>query len=211
MKCTEAKQRLVERLYNEFFDSEEQQVRNHLAGCASCRSEWEALEHAWKLLNAVSHVDTQRPISVASLYETAVQRSDRGRRRWRACTAGVALLAAVILIVVAGKLRFEMHETHLTLAWDTPPTSQPTVPTFADPWPTVTDQIARLDKLNVLATLTAREILSVDQRQSKVLVALKKQVQLAQDRTDERLRVILKELSQRHFEFAQFRTSGPDR
>ena len=111
MKCADIKARLVESLYGELPGEDESHLREHLAGCDSCRQELEALEQSRRRLKALGQPEF--PFDFGRLYRTAADRAGRGRRRWR-LLAGASCAAAVLLLaVIAARLRLDWEPGRL--------------------------------------------------------------------------------------------------
>ncbi len=113
--------------------------------------------------------------------------------------------------MIGAQLRFEQHPTHIVIAWDDPPERdrEPARPQIADPWPTLDAQQERLQGMDELLKLTAREVLAVEVRESAELARLIRQFSVAQTQNDLRWKLILDEFSRRDRELAQVRLTQP--
>ena len=213
MNCAQVKGQLVDLLYDELSAEQQQAMGNHLAECSSCRKQWDVLKSGRSLLDRMPADDGSRRIEVARLYQAAERRSDRSRRRWRAAAAAVGLVAAVLVIVTGAQLRFEQHPTHVVIAWGDPPEPEPewepALPEIADPWPTLDAQQERLEGMDELLNLTAREVLAVDGRDSAELGRLMHQFSVVQTKNDQRWKLILAEFARRDRELAEVRLPQP--
>ena len=210
MNCTQVKGQLVDLLYDELSAEEQQVMGNHLAGCSTCRKEWEMLRAGRSLLDRMPEDDSSPRIGVARLYQAVERRCDRSRRRWRTAAAAVGLLAAVLVVVTGAQLRFEQHPTHVLIAWDDPPEPQPARPEIADPWPTLNAQQERLQGIDELLKLTAREVLAVEGRESTELARLMQQLSAVQTQNNLRWKLIIEEFSRRDRELAEVRLPQPN-
>jgi len=210
MNCTKVKDQLVDLLYDELPVQEQQAIRNHLAGCPSCRDEWNNLHAGHSLLDRLPDDDPAPGIEVARLYQTAERRSNRSRRCWRAGAVAAGLVAALMIVVAGAQLRFERYPTHFVIAWDHPPKPAPVEPKIADPWPTLGAQQVRFQEINQLLELMAREVLAVESRQSTDLQRLKQRLLALETNHDQRWNLTLAEFSRKDRELADVRLSRPN-
>jgi len=175
MSCDRIQSQLIDWLYGELSQPEEERVREHVAECDSCRGKGDALRRSLELLELAPRAATR--VDVGQLYRQAAARSEKGRRRWR--RASFAACAAVLLVgvVAFGRLRIESHAGYVVFSWgggaaadeEAVEESVEEVPAPAavvppDPWPTLARHGERLATLDELAQLLVAEVDSTDRR-----------------------------------------------
>ena len=180
MKCPDMRTRLIESLYGELCQEEETRVREHLAGCESCRQEMERLQRSRRQLAVLAQPDAS--LDFGRVYRTAAERAARGRRRWR-LLAGAACAAAVLLLaLVAGRLRLDWRPGQLVVSFGSKPPAALAVE------PEETDRLLaslrrheeRLETLEEVARLLSSELGTSDYRQAAALAELRRQLARSQ-------------------------------
>lgn len=203
MNCPEARRQLVDLVYESRPDQSQPALHAHLAACPACGSQWEQMRQGHTALSRLTEKSPDVRVDVTRVYRQAVDRANRARRRWRASAVASAAMAALVLLGVGLGLRVEAYRTHVVFSWGEPPAvvppmpSPPPPPPFADPWPELKEQRDRLAGMNELLTLTAREVLALDGRQSAELVRLRREIRQLEAQADLRWRLIATELLSR--------------
>jgi hypothetical protein len=124
MNCPHTREQLPHLGYGGLAPNVSAAVEAHLAGCADCRHELEALQQVRQALDAVPPVTAA--VDLPRLYRAAAEAQERRFRRWRrAAVAFAGLAAALVLFAILPSLecRFEAHQ--VTLRWGTPPVPPP--------------------------------------------------------------------------------------
>jgi hypothetical protein len=120
MNCADARPHLPALLYGDLQADVAQRVQAHLASCAACREECQALQGVSRLLDTLPAPGVE--VDLGRLYRTAALQQDRRLRRWRRlAVAALGAAAAVLLLAFLARveMRFEPHQ--FTLRWGTPP------------------------------------------------------------------------------------------
>jgi len=187
MSCADVQPQLIDWLYGELSEQEEERLREHLAGCDSCRRQADELRGSLQLLELAP--EAQARVDVRRLYRHAAARSETSRRRWR--RTAVAACAATLLVaaVAFGRLRIESHAGYLVFSWgggaaadvqavdssvkDVPPEVSVVL---ADPWPTLKRHGERLATLDELAQLLVTEVDSTDRRRRLDIAGLERKL-----------------------------------
>ncbi|MEW6356070.1 MAG: zf-HC2 domain-containing protein [Planctomycetota bacterium] len=100
MKCEEAIDLLSEYIDDELDVEQREAVEFHVAGCANCRRELDALKATVKLVGSLSRVTA--PATLADNVSQTLAEEDRGRIIWpSARVVGSLLAAAAVLLVVS--------------------------------------------------------------------------------------------------------------
>lgn len=180
MKCADAKARLIESLYGELPGEDESRLREHLAGCDSCRQEMEALEQSRRQLSAVRQPEFS--VDLGRLYRTAAERARRGRRRWRLLAGASCAAAVLLLVVVAARLRLDWRPDRLVISWGgRPPADRPLEPKQPDHLPaSLSRHEERLETLEDVAALLSAEVGRDDSRYAAALAELRRQLARSQ-------------------------------
>jgi hypothetical protein len=120
MNCSQVRDNLAGLLYGDLPGSLKADLQNHLAGCAGCRQEYQALEAVRRLLGRPATPEVR--VNLPQLYRQAAERQERRLRRWRR-TAALVTAAAALFAFFAFGLRLEARiETYqLVLRWGSPP------------------------------------------------------------------------------------------
>jgi hypothetical protein len=162
MNCSEVHNHLPAFLYGDLTAEERQTVQTHLADCAACRQEVDALRQVRELLGTVPTPNVQ--LNPLQLQQEALTRQEKKLRRWRR-TAWVAVagLAAALFLAVLPSLEFRAEDHQFVLRWGTPPPANPApVP------PMDGETLAKLkeleQRLHMLATLVNVQGEVTDQR-----------------------------------------------
>jgi hypothetical protein len=123
VNCHEARPLLAEFVYDGCTPDDRTQVDAHLADCVECRREADALRVVRQRLDQTSAPVAR--VNVAAVYRAAADANARRLRRWRrfALVAGIA--AAILLVVLLGRLEFHVDQHQLTICWNAPPTVAP--------------------------------------------------------------------------------------
>jgi anti-sigma factor RsiW len=165
MNCPQTREVLPELLYGGVAPDAVAQVEAHLAGCADCRRELDALKQVRQALDAVPPATAE--VDLPRLYRAAAQAEERGSRRWRrAAVAFAGLAAALVLFAILPSLEVRCEGHQFVVRWGTPPAPQPQpAPQPNAPEPereriqfvsaTAPDVEDRLDKLSDLVQLLA--------------------------------------------------------
>src|SRR5439155_7840756 len=103
MNCAAVRARLASLLYGDLPTAEADEVRQHLAGCPSCREEQTAITGLRPLLDAVPAPAVA--VDLPRLYRDAAAGQTRRLRRWRgAAVAALAVAAAVVVALLLSRL-----------------------------------------------------------------------------------------------------------
>jgi Putative zinc-finger len=120
MNCSQTREQLPDLLYGGLTSEVAAQVEAHLAACADCRRELDALKQVRQALDAVPPATAE--VDLPRLYRAAAQQQERRLRRWRRAAfalAGVA--AAVVLFAVLPSLEMRCEGHQFVVRWGTPP------------------------------------------------------------------------------------------
>ncbi len=182
MKCSDAQIRLIERLYGELCPEDETPLREHLAGCRSCRQEMEALQQSRRQLSVLSQPDSSPDFG--RLYRTAADRAGRSRRRWRYLALASSAAAVLILALLAARLRVDWQPGRLIVSFDgRPPAAMPFDTKVAEASAArLSRHEERLKALEEIARLLSAELSTSDYRQAAEVAELRRQ--LARSQTD---------------------------
>ena len=124
MKCPQMREQLPELLYGGLALDVAANLEAHLAGCADCRRELDALKLVRQALDAVPPATAE--VDLPRLYRAAAQVQERRFRRWRraACAlAGVAAALALFAVLPGLEFRWEAHQ--FAVRWGAPPPLPP--------------------------------------------------------------------------------------
>jgi hypothetical protein len=187
MNCTAIKQRLVELLYDELNTEDQQTIEKHLDECEACRVEWDALRVSRNQLNQLKASENLPQIDVLAILRKAAVRSEQCRRRWKRTAIISGTVVALLFISVVSQLHIQIHTTRIVIGWTQHPVEQPAALLFADPWQSLKQHNQRLDSLDELANVTAREFLQSDQQRVAELVRLRRQLENLRHQTTEQL------------------------
>ena len=187
MNCAAIKQRLVELLYGELNTEEQQTIEKHLAGCEACRAEWDTLRQSRNQLNRLKVSEKQPQLDVLTILRKAAVRSEQHRRRWKRTAIMSGTVVALLVISVISQLQIQVHSTRIVIGWAELPVEQPVTISFADPWQRLGQHNQRLDSLDELANVTAREFLQSDRQRVTELVRIRRQLEDFRQHTTEQL------------------------
>lgn len=219
MNCPEIKLKLIDLLYNELPAEQREQVQQHLTQCADCRREWENLQHSGEQLEMVPREASASRVDIVRLQQTATTRLERSRRRWRWSATATTVTAAVALLFVVSGTHIEWHDSHLVVAWGELPMVPEPPQQPADWRPALQAYTERLDGIDELVSLTARELLQTDRQHyaesihfgrqlAEIQTQFADSLQQLQTQSDLRWQLILEDLSQqRQAVLAQLSTS----
>ena len=176
MTCDELRAKLLDLVYEELPDDEQRPCEEHLAGCASCRGEFDALKQTTAALDSLPV--PKGKTRVTELLRHAAVDSQRGARRWRRLAVAATAAGLLIGAFAALGMRIEATPQHVTFYFgERPRAAAPDTPvqpaTFADPWPAIGQQADELARLDDLFRLLATEYQTDRQRQQLQLVGLR--------------------------------------
>jgi hypothetical protein len=178
MNCTEAHDDLVELACGALTGARKQQLEQHLAGCASCRSELAALREVCRLLRATPAPEVH--LDVEALYREAARRERRRLRRWRRLAVAACALAALLLLYFGLNLEVCLGHNQVILRWGGQPPEEMPIRAPA-PLPREDQRLAeqerRLRALNELVVQLAGDVQTLDLRQQTELADLRARVE----------------------------------
>jgi hypothetical protein len=129
MNCNEVRAALPLLLYGDADAVQQAALREHLAHCAACRREQQALQRVQQLLDTA--IAPQVEVDVPRLHQSMADRQARSIRRWRRIAVAVAAVAAMLLLVVGLRLEVRLNAGQLMVRWGEPPAPPPvTSPTI---------------------------------------------------------------------------------
>src|SRR5262245_12193309 len=132
MNCSRVHELLPLLLYDDMPAVEATAVRDHLAGCASCRKEFAALQHVRAALDTAPMPAVQ--VDLPRLFYDAAARQARQARRWRRAAVAVCGLATAVLLVALLRLEIRVEAHQWVVRWGvTPLDEQNHGPTRAAP------------------------------------------------------------------------------
>jgi hypothetical protein len=118
MTCSEVRPLLPLWIYGDLEPASYAAVDQHLAGCVMCQREVEALRQVRRLLTAVPA--PQVDVSLPHLYQAAAEQQQQRVRTWRRIALVCGLAAAVLVVLIAGRLQMRLSAGELVLHWGTP-------------------------------------------------------------------------------------------
>jgi predicted anti-sigma-YlaC factor YlaD len=127
MNCADVRASLPELLYGRLGPEPAARAEEHVAGCAACQAEWQALQHVCRLLDRPAAPTVQ--VDLPALYRRAAAEQAVRTRRWRRAALAACGLAAALAGVAFGprlEVRLEAHQ--VLLHWGAPPPAAPTNP-----------------------------------------------------------------------------------
>lgn len=184
MKCNDVQTRLIDLLYGELAAGEATAVGEHLAGCETCRCDFEALKSTRQVLSAVPQSRVE--VDVHRIHARAMTRALGARRRWQWTAVAAAVVAGVVLLLGAARMRVEVHQDHLLLSWGREQNEeqlpkQPVSLRESEASIQLTDQLteheARLANLDELMRLVVLELDGSGRRQRTLLTELTDRVE----------------------------------
>jgi hypothetical protein len=128
MNCTQVRTRLPELLYEDLPAADREQLKEHLARCQECRSEYASLQQVQQTLNTVPAPDIS--VDLPLLYRRVVDHQAQAGRRWRRFAFAVGGLAAAVILVLALRLEIRLGREQVVIRWGA---SIPTVDATLDP------------------------------------------------------------------------------
>ena len=131
MNCTELRQRLPELLYGELTPEEVSTVEQHVADCAECRAEYQALHRLCQRLDAVPAPKVQ--VDVPRLFRQAADVQEQRARRWRRLTLTAGGLAAAVFLILILRLEVRVDDHQVVLTWNSVAASSPGAAPVARP------------------------------------------------------------------------------
>ncbi len=182
MKCTAVRAALPLLIYGEA-SPQDAALREHLASCAACRREAEALWGVRRLLDdaPVPHIEVNLP----QLHRSLAERQLRRMRRWRRVAVALGALAAVLLLAVGLRLEVRLQSGQLLVRWGDPPP-----PAAAPPQPLVKhyplppETEAEIRVLSELIHALKQDADDRDQRFAERIDRLQEHVRVLQSQTD---------------------------
>jgi hypothetical protein len=124
MKCPQMREQLPELLYGGLALDVAANLEAHLAGCADCRRELDALKLVRQALDAVPPAAAE--VDLPRLYRAAAQTQERRFRRWRRAAfalGGIAAALALFAVLPGLEFRWEAHQ--FAVRWGAPPPLPP--------------------------------------------------------------------------------------
>jgi hypothetical protein len=115
MNCIQVRNRLPEMLYEDVPIAEREQLKEHLAQCSQCRSEYASLQEVQHSLNRVSVPDIS--VNLPLLYRQVADHQARAGRRWRRIAFGVGGLAAAVILILILRLEIQLNGKQVVIRW----------------------------------------------------------------------------------------------
>jgi hypothetical protein len=176
MNCFAVRPLLPAYLYGGLQSQERSQLEAHLAQCAECRREHDALARVGKLLDA-----TPAPIvtiDVGAIHAKALRREVRRVKRWRRFAVAAGLAASLLLVLSLCRLDLSFERHQVTLRWGKAPepTPAPTTATIVKVEPRENDIEERLQLLDQLAHALALDVQTRDLKQQEAVALLQAQL-----------------------------------
>jgi Putative zinc-finger len=113
MNCTHVRDRLPDLLYQDLPPAEFEPMKEHLAQCAACQSEYAALQNLRRTL------DSMPPPKVSVNLATVYGRAGEIRaKRWRRAALAIAGLAAAVIASMAFRLEVRVQAEQVTIRWN---------------------------------------------------------------------------------------------
>ena len=113
MNCTHVRDRLPDLLYQDLPPAEFEPMKEHLAQCAACQSEYAALQNLRRTL------DSMPPPKVSVNLATVYGRAGEIRaKRWRRTALAVAGLAAAVIAIMALRLEIRVQADQVVIRWN---------------------------------------------------------------------------------------------
>lgn len=116
MNCETARDRLLERLYDELPPDQVAPLDAHLIACEECTELWKELTASRRMLDRLP-ATTTGGLKPSRVHQRVAQWNKRRRRLWQ--YVALASIVAAMTLGFAGvwNLRFELHETRVVVAW----------------------------------------------------------------------------------------------
>ncbi|MGH7174225.1 MAG: anti-sigma factor family protein [Gemmataceae bacterium] len=187
MNCTEVRAALPLLIYDEP-SPQDAALREHLAHCADCRREHEALQGVRRLLDEapVPRIEVDLP----RLYQSLTDRQARRLRRWRRVALAFGSVAAVLLLAIGLRVQVRLQSGQMLVSWGDPPPAPPVGQAFQSDTAVVESQAEKPDQredLRVLSDLIhalKQDADERDQRFGERLDRLQKHVVALQSQAD---------------------------
>jgi hypothetical protein len=201
MNCEQARDCLLEHLYQELDADASRSVQAHLDDCPECRRECEQLEKTHALLTRAEQNSAASRGSPNSpqLWQQAWVAAQASRRRWRRAAWVIAVAASLLLVIWLSNLQVAVHSTHVTIGWSQAGDQRPGVgeESSAAKKSAADDQLSsleqslaqheqRLRELDRLVRLLERVTEVEHQARMRDLVSLEVLLQSVADRNDTR-------------------------
>jgi hypothetical protein len=119
MNCTQVCAALPALVYDALPPEETRILREHLAGCSSCRKEHAALQRLKGVLDTVPAPAVR--VDLSQLYQEAARRQQGQLRRWRRAALVGCAAAAAVLVALALKLEVHVGGHQVVVRWGPPP------------------------------------------------------------------------------------------
>jgi hypothetical protein len=194
MKCPDVRAALPLLIYGDVGGPERAALTEHLAGCAACRREKQALESVRGLLGVAPLPPVQ--VDLPRLYQSLAARQARSVKRWRRAVLALGAVAALLLFFVGLRLEVRLGPDQLVVSWGEPPPAAPPggtgvppvqFPDRRDAGPTVSpEMVAELQLLRELVHALKQDADDRDQRFAEHLDRLQRHVQVLQAQADQR-------------------------
>jgi hypothetical protein len=131
MNCDNVRSQLALFVYGDVSTADAEMIRAHLAWCAACRGEQQAIERVRELLGRIPDHSTQA-LSLPKLYKQLAERTERKLRRWRwAAMLALATIAALAALAFLPRMELRVDGEQFTVRWAATPTPR----TEPDPLP----------------------------------------------------------------------------
>jgi hypothetical protein len=119
MRCQEVLDHLPVLAYNELDNVTAALCHEHLAGCKTCRAEWNSIRGALSLLDQAPRHATQVDLAAICLRIARQQRRSRVSSHW---ILGAGVAAAIVFGMIAAQLlAVNLEPGRLTVAWSAKP------------------------------------------------------------------------------------------
>jgi hypothetical protein len=116
MKCTEVRDLLTGVVYGDASSADTEVVRQHLASCVTCQTEWAELGRVRRTLDSAAGPPPVA-IDLAWLFQQAANHQRRRMRRWRRTAVAVCGLAAALFFVFLLRMEIRVEPHELILRW----------------------------------------------------------------------------------------------
>ena len=175
MKCHDVQTRLIDLLYGELAAEAAAAAGEHLTECETCRRDFEALKSTRQVLSAVP--GSRVKVDVNRIHARAMTRALGARRRWQWTAVAAAVVAGVVMLLGAARMRIEVHQDHLVLSWgreqkEQQLPKQPASSQESEASIQLTQHEARLANLDELMRLVVLELDGTGRRQRTLLTEL---------------------------------------
>lgn len=114
MNCSDVRAALPLLIYGDA-GQQEGALRHHLAECATCRREQQALEGVRRLLDTVPAPAVE--VDLSRLHRSLSERQMRRARRWRRIAVAFGAIAAVLLLALGLRLEVRVDASQLIVRW----------------------------------------------------------------------------------------------